>query len=137
MLPGCSSLDKISAFGLTEPNFGSDASSIETYAVKTEGGYILNGQKRWIGNATFADYICVWARNKDDKNLVQGFVVEKGSKGLSTSKMERKYALRLVQNADITFENVFVPNKNKLANAISFERSANKVLNESRLSVAF
>ena len=57
---------KIMSFGLTEPDFGSDASSLKTTAKKTEGGYILNGSKRWIGNGTFADYITVWARNEDE-----------------------------------------------------------------------
>jgi len=63
--------DKIGAFALTEPKYGSEATSMETFAVKaTDGrdGWILNGSKRWIGNATFADYIVVWAKNKDDKN---------------------------------------------------------------------
>ena len=62
----CVPLNKVLAWALTEPENGSDASSIETFAVKTEGGYLLSGQKRWIGNATFSDYICVWARNQDE-----------------------------------------------------------------------
>merc|ERR1711957_165144 len=111
--------------------------SLEANVVKTEGGYILNGVKRWIGNGTFADYICVWARNLDDKELVQGFVVEKGMKGLTTTKIEGKMALRMVQNADITFDNVFIPQKNKLAYALNFDKSANVVLNESRVGVAY
>jgi len=136
-LPGCASFDKVSSFALTEPNYGSDATSLEANVVKTEGGYILNGVKRWIGNGTFADYICVWARNLDDKKLVQGFVVEKGMKGLTTTKIEGKMALRMVQNADITFDNVFIPQKNKLAYALNFDKSANVVLNESRVGVAY
>jgi glutaryl-CoA dehydrogenase len=95
MLPPCLSLDKFVSFGLTEPENGSDASALAANAKKTEGGYLLNGQKRWIGNATFADYIIVWARNLDDGKKVQGFVVEKGSEGLITSKMEGKYACRI------------------------------------------
>ena len=134
-MPGCASFEKVSSFGLTEPKYGSDASSLETSVVKTQGGYLLNGVKRWIGNATFADYICVWARNKNDKNLVQGFVVEKGMKGMTITKIEGKMALRMVQNADITFENVFIPEKNKLAYAQNFDKSANVVLNESRFGV--
>ena len=63
-------MDKFICFGLTEPNNGSDASSLKTIATKTEGGYILNGTKRWIGNATFADYIIVWAKNADDGNRI-------------------------------------------------------------------
>ena len=86
--------EKILAFGLTEPNVGSDASNLTTTAVKVEGGYILNGAKRWIGNSTFADVI-VWARNKSDGDRVQGFIVEKGSPGFSVEKMEGKWSLRM------------------------------------------
>jgi len=57
-------------FGLTEPNYGSDATSLKTSAKKVEGGYVLNGEKRWIGNATFADYIIIWARNVDEGNKI-------------------------------------------------------------------
>lgn len=87
---------KIHCFGLTEPLNGSDASNLQTTATKTEGGWLINGQKRWIGNATFADYIMVWARNPAEGNKVQCFVVTKGSKGLQTKKIERKYSLRMV-----------------------------------------
>jgi alkylation response protein AidB-like acyl-CoA dehydrogenase len=58
------------SFGLTEPEFGSDATSLQTTAKKVEGGYLLNGKKRWIGNATFAEYIIVWAMNVDEKNKI-------------------------------------------------------------------
>lgn len=67
--------DKILCFGLTEPDFGSDASSLATTATKVDGGYILNGNKRWIGNATFGNPI-IWAKNVSDGNKVQGFYVE-------------------------------------------------------------
>ena len=97
ILPDCMSLKKIMSFGLTEPEYGSDATSLKTNAKKVEGGYIINGSKRWIGNATFADYIIVWARNEEDGGKIQGFVVEKGSKGLTTTKIQNKYALRIVQ----------------------------------------
>ena len=100
-MPDAIALDKICSFGLTEPDNGSDASGLKTTATKVDGGYLINGQKRWIGNATFADYIICWARNTSDNNNVQAFVVTKGSKGLKTSKIENKYALRAVQNADI------------------------------------
>lgn len=60
------SLKKIASFGLTEPDFGSDATGLKTTATKVEGGYLINGQKRWIGNATFADLIIVWARNTSE-----------------------------------------------------------------------
>jgi alkylation response protein AidB-like acyl-CoA dehydrogenase len=95
-LPDCIALKKICSFGLTEAEYGSDASSLKTTARKVEGGYILNGNKRWIGNATFADYIITWARNESEGGKLQAFIVEKGSKGLTTKKIENKYALRIV-----------------------------------------
>jgi len=63
-------MDKICAFGLTEPNYGSDASSLKTTAKKVDGGYVLNGEKFWIGNGSFADFIMVFARNVDEGNKV-------------------------------------------------------------------
>lgn len=58
------------SFGLTEPEYGSDATSLKTSAKKVEGGYIINGNKRWIGNATFADYIIIWARNENEGDKI-------------------------------------------------------------------
>jgi len=90
-------LNKVMAWALTEPENGSDASGLQSNARKVEGGYILNGRKRWIGNATFADYICIWARNLNEKgNPIQCFLVDRSMKGLTTRKMERKMALRAV-----------------------------------------
>lgn len=63
-------LEKVLAWALTEPENGSDASGLTTYAEKVQGGYLLSGRKRWIGNATFSDYICVWARNKNEGNKI-------------------------------------------------------------------
>ncbi len=97
MLPDLIALNKLICFGLTEPDYGSDASSLKTTAKKVEGGYLVSGQKRWIGNGTFADYIVIWARNEAEGGKVQGFVVEKGAKGLVTKKIEGKYALRTTQ----------------------------------------
>jgi alkylation response protein AidB-like acyl-CoA dehydrogenase len=79
MLPEAIKLNKICCFGLTEKDFGSDATSLQTTAKKVEGGYLLNGNKRWIGNATLAEYIIIWARNLEEDNKIQAFVVEKGS----------------------------------------------------------
>lgn len=86
--------EKIICFGLTEPDNGSDATGLKTSARKVDGGYILNGQKRWIGNATLGDTI-VWARNEDDGGRIQAFVVEKGSPGYLPTKIEGKHALRI------------------------------------------
>lgn len=97
ILPDCVLLKKHICFALTEPDHGSDATGLETTAKKTEGGWLLNGKKRWIGNATFADYIIVWAKNVDDGNKIQGFIVEKGAKGYSPKKIEGKYSIKMVQ----------------------------------------
>lgn len=139
-LPDCYSMKKITAFGLTEPKYGSDATSMDTFAVKaTDGrdGYILNGEKLWIGNGTFADYIVVWAKNKEDKDKIQAFVVERDFKGFSSTKIEGKYSLRMTQNAHLKFDNVFIPTKNKLTKALNFEKSAGSVLLASRIGVAW
>jgi alkylation response protein AidB-like acyl-CoA dehydrogenase len=130
-------MDKYICFGLTEPLNGSDASGLQTSVKKVDGGYLVTGQKRWIGNATFADYINVWARNPDDGNKIQCFVVTKGSKGLITEKIENKYSLRIVQNTDITMKDVFVPEHNKLEHAKDFQTGTNAVLEASRLGVAW
>lgn len=137
MLQGLSTFDKIGAFGLTEYNHGSDSVLLETYVKPVEGGYLLNGSKRWIGNGTFADYIVVWARNIKDNKLIQGFVVEKGMKGFSSSKIEGKMSLRMTQNADLKFENVFIPTANKLEFATDFEKSTKPVLLKSRIGTAW
>ena len=97
ILPDAIALKKIMSFGLTEPDYGSDASGLKTSAKKVPGGYLITGEKRWIGNGTFADYIIIWARNLEEGNKIQAFVVEKGAKGLKTTKIENKYALRIVQ----------------------------------------
>lgn len=80
LLPDCYNMKRYTSFALSEPNFGSDATSIESFVVKaTDGrdGYILNGVKRWIANGTLSDQVIVWAKNRDDKNLIQAFLVEK------------------------------------------------------------
>jgi glutaryl-CoA dehydrogenase len=135
-LPDIYSLKKIGAFGLTEPLGGSDvAGGTRTTARRDGGNWILNGAKRWIGNATFSDWVVVYARDVDD-NQVKGFLVDTKTEGYSASKIENKISLRTVQNADITLENVVVPDFFKLANANSF-RDTNKVLKVTRLAVAW
>jgi alkylation response protein AidB-like acyl-CoA dehydrogenase len=131
-------MNKICCFGLTEKDHGSDiAAGLATSATKVEGGYLMNGNKRWIGNATFADYICLWARNPAENNNIQCFIVEKGSKGLTTTKMENKYSMRMTQNTDIELKDVFVPDHNKLTHAKDFASGTNKILESSRLQVGW
>ena len=135
-LPDIYSMKKIGAFGLTEPLGGSDVAGGTRTTARREGdSWILNGEKRWIGNATFSDWVVVYARDlADDK--VKGFLVDTALDGFSASKIENKIALRTVQNADISLDNVMVPDFNKLANANSF-RDVNKVLKVTRLGVAW
>ena len=135
-LPDIYSMKKIGAFGLTEPLGGSDVAGGTRTTARREGdSWILNGEKRWIGNATFSDWVVVYARDlADDK--VKGFLVDTALDGFSASKIENKIALRTVQNADIKLDNVVVPDFFKLANANSF-RDVNKVLKVTRLGVAW
>ena len=130
-------LNKVLAWALTEPETGSDASNIRTTAKKVQGGYLLNGRKRWIGNATFADYICCWARNESDKGRVQCFLVRKGNPGLTTGKIERKMSLRAVQNADIILRDYFVPDGERFELAADFASGTKEVLQHSRIFVAW
>jgi glutaryl-CoA dehydrogenase len=135
-LPDIYSLKKIGAFGLTEPLGGSDvAGGTRTTARREGGNWILNGAKRWIGNATFSDWVVIYARDVAD-NQVKGFLVDTATEGYSATKIENKISLRTVQNADIRLDNVVVPDFFKLANANSF-RDTNKVLKVTRLSVAW
>jgi glutaryl-CoA dehydrogenase len=135
-LPLMSRFEKIGAFALTETHGGSDVSGgLETTARRDGDSWVLNGSKRWIGNATFADLIVVWARDVDTKRVL-GFVVEKGMPGFRASKIENKVALRIVQNADIVLEDCRVPEANRLQNASSFRDTA-KVLRATRAGVAW
>jgi glutaryl-CoA dehydrogenase len=135
-LPDIYSLKKIGAFGLTEPLGGSDvAGGTRTTARREGGSWILNGAKRWIGNATFSDWVVIYARDLED-NQVKGFLVDTTMEGFRAEKIENKIALRTVQNADITLDNVVVPDFCKLAHANSF-RDVNKVLKVTRLGVAW
>ena len=135
-LPDVYSLRKIGAFGLTEPLGGSDvAGGTRTTARREGSNWVLNGAKRWIGNATFSDWIVVFARDVDD-DQVKAFLVDTSLEGYSATKIENKISLRTVQNADVTLENVVVPHEFKLAHANSF-RDTNRVLKVTRLSVAW
>ena len=138
-LPGMARMEKIGAFGLTEPEVGSGAAGGLTTTARRDGDWwVLNGQKKWIGNATFADYIIIWARDVTERSdgQVKGFVVEKGTPGLSTAKIKDKIALRVVQNAYITLDGVRVPESSRLQKATSFRQTA-AVLRLTRAGVAW
>ncbi|XP_031109518.1 acyl-coenzyme A oxidase 4, peroxisomal-like isoform X1 [Ipomoea triloba] len=134
-LPSLAKLDTIGCWGLTEPEYGSDASSLKTIATKVEGGWTIEGQKRWIGNSTFADILVIFARNTST-NQINGFIVKKNAPGLQATKMENKIGLRIVQNGDILFNKVFVPDEDRLPGVNSFQDTS-KVLAVSRVMVAW
>jgi len=135
-LPALARYEVIGAFALTEPEVGSGAArGLRTTARREGDSWVLNGAKRWIGNATFADVIVVWARDEAD-DQVKGFLVEAGSPGLGITQMRDKTALRAVENADVTFEECPVPEANRLEGARSFADTAG-VLAATRALVAW
>lgn len=135
-LPQLQQLTKIGAFGLTEPEVGSGAAGgLTTTARRTEQGWILNGQKKWIGNAPFADVVVVWARDLDD-NQVKGFLVRKDNPGFQVEKMKGKMSLRIVQNGLVTLSDCLVPESDRMPLANSFKDTAN-VLRMTRAGVAW
>ncbi|MGY1726191.1 acyl-CoA dehydrogenase family protein [Geodermatophilus sp. SYSU D01062] len=135
-LPGMARMETIGAFGLTEPEHGSDvARGIQTTARRDGDEWVLDGQKKWIGNGSFADLVVIWARDVETDRVL-GFVVETPTPGFSAVDLEDKIALRAVQNAHITLDGVRVPEENRLQNANSFRDTAN-VLRATRVSVAW
>jgi len=135
-LPKLASGEVIGAFGLTEPLSGSDsAQGLRTTATRAGDEWILNGAKRWIGNATFSDITVIWAKDTAD-GQVKGFIVPTSTPGYTATKIERKQALRIVQNADIVLEDVRVPEALRLQNANSFRDTA-AVLRLTRAEVAW
>jgi glutaryl-CoA dehydrogenase len=123
-LPKLASGESIGCFGLTEPNHGSDPGSMETRATKTDGGWILHGNKMWITNSPVADLFVVWAKaygeGENDAGAkdgdIRGFLLEKGMKGLSAPKTEGKFSLRASITGEIVMDELFVPDENLLPN---------------------
>src|SRR6056297_2515628 len=114
-LPGLAEGELIGCFGLTEPDHGSDPASMSTTAVKTDGGWTLNGAKMWITNSPIADVAVVWAKakeSKDDEPVIRGFLVEKGMDGFSAPPTKHKMSLRASSTGELVFEDVFVPDEN-------------------------
>ena len=134
-LPPMARMEKLGAFGLTEAAHGSDAVRLETTARREGDEYVLDGEKRWIGNASFADVTVIWARDEEDES-VKGFLVEKGAEGFFTEIITGKMGKRAVWQPDIRLEGVRVPAENKLGNADSFKDTA-KVLTATRAMVAW
>jgi glutaryl-CoA dehydrogenase len=135
-IPRLASGEVLGAFGLTEPLSGSDsAQGLRTVARRDGDNWVINGSKRWIGNATFSDVTIIWAKDADD-GQVKGFIVPTSTPGYTATKIEGKTSLRAVQNADITLENVVVPETLRLAGADSFKNTA-QVLRLTRAEVAW
>ena len=134
-LPAMARLERIGAFALTEPDHGSDSIALETTARRDGDSWIINGRKRWPGNAVWCDIIVVFARDVED-GKVKGFVVEKDDPGYQAAKIEGKVALRMVQNADIVLDDVRVPDDRRLTGCASFADVA-KVLTGTRNMVAW
>src|SRR5438093_8050478 len=136
-LPPMARWEKIGCFGLTEPLVGSGVSGGLTTTAKREGDtWIINGQKKWIGNSPWVDISIIWARDVAD-NQVKGFIVEnKNTPGFSVEKIQNKIALKVVQNGLITMDNCRVPEENRLQGDTSFRDTA-RVLKMTRYMVAW
>ncbi len=138
-LPGLALGELIGCFGLTEPDHGSDPGSMTTTALKTDGGWILNGAKMWITNSTIADIAIVWAQAKEspsDKPIIRGFILEKEMTGYSAPITHNKMSLRASVTGEIVMEDVFVPDENLLEEAIGFS-AAFACLNSARYGIAW
>jgi glutaryl-CoA dehydrogenase len=133
-LPKLATGELIGCFGLTEPDYGSDAGGMITRAKKVDGGYLMNGAKMWISNSPIADVFVVWA--KDDAGEIRGFVLEKGMKGLTAPKIEGKFSLRTSITGEIVMAGVFVPDANLLPNVKGLKGPFG-CLNKARYGIAW
>jgi glutaryl-CoA dehydrogenase len=132
-LPKLAVGEKIGCFGLTEPDFGSNPGGMITKAEKVEGGYLLNGAKMWITNGTLADVAVVWAKLD---GRVNGFLVEKGTKGFSAPEMKGKLSLRASVTSELVFEDCLIPEKNILPNSRGL-KSPLMCLTQARYGIAW
>lgn len=132
-LPRMARGEVIGCFGLTEPDFGSDAANMRTSAHKDGNTYILNGTKMWITNGSIADIAVVWARTEDG---IRGFLVERGTPGFTTSDIHHKLSLRASITSELHFEDCRVPVENMLPN-IRGMRGPLSCLNEARYGIAW
>ena len=135
-LPGLASGDLIGCFGLTEPDAGSDPSSMKTTATKVKGGFSLSGSKMWISNSPIADVFVVWAKSKEHGDAIKGFILEKGMNGLSAPKIKGKLSLRASITGEIVMDNVFVPDENLMPN-ITGLKGPFGCLNRARYGIAW
>ena len=133
-LPALAKGEMIGCFGLTEPDYGSDAGGLITRAKSVDGGYSLSGAKMWISNSPIADVFVVWAKN--DEGKIKGFILEKGMEGLSAPKIEGKLALRASVTGQIVMEDVFVEESQMLPN-IEGLKGPFSCLNNARYGIAW
>ena len=136
-LPKLATGEWIGCFGLTEPNAGSDPASMTTRAKKVDGGFSLSGQKMWISNSPIADVFVVWAKLEEDgRDLIRGFILEKGWKGLSAPAIHGKVGLRASITGEIVMDEVFVPEENLMPN-VSGLKGPFTCLNSARYGIAW
>ncbi|AKD25414.1 Acyl-CoA dehydrogenase [Polynucleobacter duraquae] len=133
-LPKLATGEWIGCFGLTEPNYGSDAGGMITRAKKVPAGFSLTGSKMWISNSPIADVFVVWAKN--DEGLIRGFILEKGMKGLSAPKISGKMGLRASITGEIVMDEVFVPAENEFPE-ITGLKGPFTCLNSARYGIAW
>ena len=133
-LPALATGEKIGCFGLTEPDYGSDAGGLITRAKSVKGGYSISGAKMWISNSPIADVFVVWAKN--DEGKIKGFILEKGMPGLSAPKIEGKLALRASVTGQIVMEDVFVEESQMLPNVEGL-KGPFSCLNNARYGIAW
>src|SRR6202521_3993045 len=133
-LPRLATGKLVGCFGLTEPDYGSDAGGMITRARKVDSGWVVKGAKMWITHSPIADVFVVWA--KDDQDVILGFILEKGMKGLSAPKIEGKFSLRISVTGEIVMDDVFVPDGNLLPN-VSGLKGPFGCLNKARYGIAW
>ena len=133
-LPAMAAADVIGCFGLTEPDSGSDPASMRTYVKKVAGGYCLNGAKMWITNASIADVAIVWAKTNEG---IGGFLVESSMKGFSRREIKHKMSLRSSYTGELIFDDVFVPDENRLLCGDRGLAAAFSCLNQARYGIAW
>jgi glutaryl-CoA dehydrogenase len=133
-LPKLATGELIGAFGLTEPDFGSNPAGMQTQ-IKAQGDhYLLTGSKMWISNAPFADIAIVWAR--DEANEIRGMIVERGMEGFSTPETHNKWSLRASATGELVFDNVKVPSGNLLPGVVGL-KGPFSCLNQARYGIAW
>ncbi|WP_372987143.1 acyl-CoA dehydrogenase [Marinobacter sp.] len=135
-LPKLATAEMVGCFGLTEPDHGSDPGSMNTRAKKVDGGYLLTGQKMWITNSPIADIAVVWAKSEAHEGKIRGFIVERGTNGFSTPKIEGKLSLRASITGEIVLDEAFVPEENLLPN-VSGLKGPFGCLNKARYGIAW